>query len=387
MSNRAACASGLLCEACSVTASDLRQHSSWQTMQKLGQSESRANATFNVQIAVRIGLETGPTATWPWTELKRLVLPIVCIDARHAKAVLRMQINNAVAIRRRKIFGMMACLASARSKSPWPGVAAVILMLAAVPAAIAADCGNDAAGFHAWLARFKLTAAAQDISPATISSALAGVSYDPTVIRLDRSQRSFKLSFKKFYAYRIDRALIRHGQSLMRTHHATLERIEKRFGVPAPVIIAIWGLETNYGADSSGKFSVLRSLATLAYDCRRSEFFTGHLLDALRIVQRGDLTPAQLRGGWAGEIGHTQFLPSGYYKYAIDFDGDGHRDLERSIPDMLASTANFLKGHGWKAGQGWGPGSANYAVIKDWNKSEVYQRTIAVMASKLAERP
>ncbi len=103
--------------------------------------------------------------------------------------------------------------------------------------------------------------------------------------------------------------------------------------------------------------------------------------------QRGDLTPAQMRGGWAGELGHTQFLPSGYYKYAVDFDGDGRRDLERSVPDMLASTANFLKGHGWRAGQGWEPGSANYAVIKDWNRAEVYQRTIAVMASKLREGP
>jgi lytic murein transglycosylase len=173
----------------------------------------------------------------------------------------------------------------------------------------------------------------------------------------------------------------------MRTHQATLARIEQRFGVPGPILIAIWGLETNYGADSSGKYSILRSLATLAYDCRRSEFFTGHLLDALRIVQRGDLTLAQLRGGWAGEIGHTQFLPSGYYKYAVDFDGDGRRDLEHSVADMLASTANFLKGHGWQAGQSFEPGSANYDVLKDWNRAEVYQRTIAAMASKLGGAP
>ena len=264
---------------------------------------------------------------------------------------------------------------------------AAVLMLAAMPAAALADCGNDAAGFNAWLTRLKARAAAQGISPAAISSALAGVTYDPTVIRLDRSQRSFKLSFEEFYARRVGSALIRRGQALMRTHRATLDRIEERFGVPAPILIAIWGLETNYGADSSGKYSVVRSLATLAYDCRRSDFFTAHLLDALRIVQRGDLTPAQMRGGWAGELGHTQFLPSGYYKYAVDFDGDGRRDLERSVPDMLASTANFLKGHGWRAGQGWEPGTANYAVIKDWNKAEVYQRTIAVMASKLREGP
>jgi lytic murein transglycosylase len=172
----------------------------------------------------------------------------------------------------------------------------------------------------------------------------------------------------------------------MRAHKATLDRVEKRFGVPAPVLIAIWGLETNYGADTSGKYSILRSVATLAYDCRRSPFFTAHLMDALRIVQRGDMTPEELRGGWAGEIGQTQFLPSGYVKYAVDFDGDGRRDLVRSVPDILASTANFLKGHGWQAGQSWEPGTPNYAVIKDWNRAEVYQRTISVMAVKLHEQ-
>jgi lytic murein transglycosylase len=259
-------------------------------------------------------------------------------------------------------------------------------MLGWLPAAALADCGNDGVAFASWLERFKAKAAAAGIPRATIESALAEVSYDRTVVRLDRSQRSFKLSFEAFYARRVGGALIRRGQGLMRAHGATLDRVEKRFGVPAPVLIAIWGLETNYGADTAGKFSILSSLATLAYDCRRSEFFTAHLLDALRLVQRGDMTPEQLRGGWAGEIGQTQFLPSGYVKYAIDFDGDGRRDLVHSVPDILASTANFLKGHGWQAGQSWEPGTANYAVIKDWNRAEVYQRTISVMATKLREQ-
>jgi lytic murein transglycosylase len=257
-------------------------------------------------------------------------------------------------------------------------------LTAPLAAAGAAECGHDPRGFDAWLGHFKNRAAAQGISRTAIAAGLAGVTYDPSVIRLDRSQRSFKLSFEEFYARRVGAALLRRGQSLMRTHRSTLDRIETRFGVPGPILIAIWGLETNYGADSSGKYSIIRSLATLAYDCRRSEFFTGHLLDALRIIERGDLTPAQMRGGWAGEIGHTQFLPSGYFKYAVDFDGDGRRDLEHSVPDMLASTANFLAGHGWRAGQGWQPGSANYMVLKEWNKAEVYQRTIAVMANRLA---
>ncbi len=161
------------------------------------------------------------------------------------------------------------------------------------------------------------------------------------------------------------------------------DRIEKRFGVPAPIIVAIWGLETSYGA-LGNKMSIVRSLATLAYDCRRSAFFRNELVSALKIVQRGDMSPTQLRGGWAGEIGQTQFLASAYYKFAVDFDGDGRRDLIRSIPDSLASTANFLRSYGWQSGQSWHPGSTNYNVIQQWNKAQVYVRTIAVMADKLA---
>ena len=130
----------------------------------------------------------------------------------------------------------------------------------------------------------------------------------------------------------------------------------------------------------------MRSLATLAYDCRRSEFFRNELMSALKIINRGDMSAGQLRGGWAGEIGPMQFLPSSYYKYAVDFDGDGRKDLARSVPDMLASAANYLKAYGWRAGQGWGAGSANYAVLREWNKAEVYVRTISVMADRLAGR-
>jgi lytic murein transglycosylase len=264
--------------------------------------------------------------------------------------------------------------------------AAISALFIILPAtAIAQDCGNSGAGFDAWLERFRSKAAAQGISQGALSSALSGVSYDPTVVRLDRSQRSFKLSFEQFYARRVGSSLIRRGQGLMRTHAGTLERVQKRFGVPPEIIIAIWGLETNYGSDTSGRYSIIRSLATLAYDCRRSPFFTGQLLDAVRIVQKGDMSPSQMRGGWAGEIGQTQFLPTPYVKYAVDFDGDGRRDLVRSVPDILASTASFLKGHGWQAGGSWEPGSANYGVIKDWNRAEVYQRTISVMATRLRE--
>lgn len=250
----------------------------------------------------------------------------------------------------------------------------------------AAACGNTASGFQAWLGGFKQRAAARGISGATIERALAGVSYDSKVIRLDRNQHSFKLSFSEFYRRRVDGAMIAKGRRLMQTHASTLNAIEKRYGVPGAVIVAIWGLETAYGAQRGQGMSIVRSLATLAFDCRRSAFFEKELLAALQIIDRGDMSSSELRGGWAGEIGQTQFLPDAYVKYAVDFDGDGRRDLIHSKADVLASTANFLKAHGWQRGQPWGEGSANYAVIRDWNRAEVYVKTISVMASKLDGR-
>ena len=252
--------------------------------------------------------------------------------------------------------------------------------------AMAQACGNTGGGFDAWLNGFKSRASSQGIPAATTASALAGMSYDQSVINLDRGQRSFKLSFEQFYARRVPSSLISRGQGLMASNAALLKSIEAKYGVPGAVLISIWGLETNYGRGAQGGKSIVRSLATLAYDCRRAAFFENELVNALRIIQRGDINTAGMRGGWAGEIGPMQFLPSSYMKYAVDFDVNGRRDLMNSVPDMLASTANFLKGHGWKAGQPWGPGTANYSAIREWNKAEVYQRTISVMSTKLAGR-
>lgn len=260
-----------------------------------------------------------------------------------------------------------------------------LLSLSASFSVQAADCGRNGVGFSDWLGRFKSYAASQGVSRRTLNSALSGVSYHRRVVGLDRNQRSFKLSFKRFYARRVNNAMIAKGRRLMKRYGSTLSRIEKRFGVPGPVVIAIWGLETGYGRDS-GKFDIVRSLATLAYDCRRSAFFRKELVAALKIIDRGDMSRGQLRGGWAGEIGQTQFLASSYYNYAVDFDGNGRRDLIRSVPDLLASTANYLRAKGWNRGQGWGPGSSNYGVIRQWNRASVYVKTIAVMADKLAGR-
>ena len=152
---------------------------------------------------------------------------------------------------------------------------------------------------------------------------------------------------------------------------------------PGAVIVAIWGLETDFGADN-GHYSTIRSLATLAYDCRRPDKFRSELIAALQIVERGDMTPAEMRGAWAGEIGQTQFLPSSYLKFAVDYTGNGRRDLIHAVPDALASTANYLKGYGWQRGQPWGEGTANFQVLLQWNSSQVYTKTVAYFAQQLA---
>jgi lytic murein transglycosylase len=246
--------------------------------------------------------------------------------------------------------------------------------------AVAASC-DDPSGFPAWLETAKREAAAQGISARGIA-ALDGVTYDPAVVSRDRRQGVFRQSFEEFSGRMVPPRLAR-GMEMMKKYAALLSRIEQQFGVPGAVIVAIWGLETDNGA-YLGNFSTLRALATLAYDCRRPERFRPELFDALRIVARGDMSPSEMRGAWAGEIGQTQFMPSSYLKFAVDYDGNGRRDLVRSVPDVLASTANYLKGYGWRRGEPWNAGSHNFEVLLQWNKSQVYSKTIAYFATRLA---
>jgi lytic murein transglycosylase len=260
-------------------------------------------------------------------------------------------------------------------------VSAVLMMPAA--SALTAPCGTGS--FQAWLDDFKNDAAAKGISQSAIASALSGVTLDQAVLSRDRSQRVFNQSFEEFSGRMVPPRLAR-GANLMKQYGSVLGRIEQSYGVPGEVLVAIWGLETDFGVNI-GKFSTIRSLATLAYDCRRSETFRAELMDALRIVERGDLSPQEMRGAWAGEIGQTQFMPSSYIKFAVDFDANGRRDLLRSAPDVLASTANYLASYGWQRGKDWESGSANLAVLQQWNKSEVYARTIAYFASQLSHAP
>jgi lytic murein transglycosylase len=259
--------------------------------------------------------------------------------------------------------------------------AALWLVAAVAPAMTQSTtpCGGD---FGAWLEGVKKEAAAQSISDRTIQAALAGVTYDPTIIARDHAQGVFHQSFEQFSGRMVPPRLAR-GQKLLKQYALVFARIEQQYGVPGPVIVAIWGLETDFGANS-GKFPTIRSLATLAYDCRRPDKFRGEVLAALRIVERGDMSPTDMRGAWAGEIGQTQFLPSSYLKYAVDYDGNGRRDLIHSVPDVLASTANYLKGYGWARGQPWGEGTANFQVLLQWNASQVYTKTVAYFAQELA---
>src|ERR1051326_1377396 len=258
-------------------------------------------------------------------------------------------------------------------------VLAIACILAA-PAHAAVPCGG---GFEAWLESFRREAAAAGITQRGLA-ALTGVTYDEKVIARDRQQGVFRQTFEQFSARMISPDRMRVGARKLKQFAGTFERIEQRFGVPGAVITAIWGLETDYGVNQ-GNFSTIRALASLAFDCRRSEKFQVELMDALRIVERGDLAPAEMRGAWAGEIGQTQFLPSSYLKFAVDFDGNGKRDLIRSVPDVLASTANYLQAHGWQRDASWEPGSANFATLREWNKSEVYSKTVAEFARRLEQ--
>lgn len=257
-------------------------------------------------------------------------------------------------------------------------LAGTVLMTAAP--AVAAQC-NAKGGFPAFVTEFKKEAAGKGISPRGLA-ALDGVTVDPTVLSLDKHQGVFRQSFEQFSARMISRDRLTKGGKLMQQYAPQLKRIEDKYGVPGPVIVAIWGLETDYGVNQ-GKLNVVRSVATLAYDCRRTDKFQAELTDALRIIDRGDMASADMRGDWAGEIGQTQFLPSSYAKYAVSFDGRGKPNLVRNAPDVLASTANYLKNHGWRRGQGWGPGEPNFDAIKEWNAAEVYAKTIALFADKL----
>jgi lytic murein transglycosylase len=248
----------------------------------------------------------------------------------------------------------------------------------------AAQCSGD---FNVFLSAMARDAQAAGVSRSVIDQAFAGVAIDQGVLAFDRRQRGMfhTKSFEEYARTRVIPARINRAKRLMQTHAQLLSRVEQRFGVPRELLMAIWTMESDNGTGDMGKLPVIRTLATLAHDCRRSELFQTELIAALKILQRGDLPLRDLIGAYAGEIGQTQFLPSSYIKYGVDFDGNGHVDLRHSVPDVLASTANLLKVNGWRAGAPFGEGTENFQVMREWNRSEVYRKTLVLFSERLRE--
>ncbi|QTP61126.1 lytic murein transglycosylase [Billgrantia antri] len=207
--------------------------------------------------------------------------------------------------------------------------------------------------FQTWLRDFRRQARSEGIGEATLARALDGVRYRPRVIELDRSQPEFVRPIWQYLDSAVSQTRISQGRARLDEHRETARRMEQRYGVPAEVVVAIWGIESNYGGNF-GDFSTLEALATLAFDGRRRDFARGELLAALRILEAGDISPERMIGSWAGAMGHTQFIPSSFESYAVDGDGDGRRDIWGSIPDVMASTANYLARAGWQPGLPWG---------------------------------
>lgn len=263
-------------------------------------------------------------------------------------------------------------------------VAFLGIFLAAATPAFAARCGGD---FNSFISNVSADAQAAGVSAGVVSAAFSGIGQDGSVLAFDRRQRyTFNKTFEQYVSTRVGPGRINGGRAMLSRHAALLSKIEQQFGVPRQILVAIWGLESDFGKGDMGKLPVIRTLATLAHDCRRSELFQGELLAALKIIQRGDLPQRDLIGAYAGEIGQTQFLPSSYIKYGVDFDGDGRVDLRHSVADVLASTANLLHTNGFKMGQPYGEGSANFEAMREWNRAVIYRKTIGYFADQLVGR-
>src|SRR5579883_3333960 len=268
--------------------------------------------------------------------------------ARHRRAKRRCSSNGYARVFERLRAGMTA---SGRIMHRLLALAALLVGACIAVAAQAAPC-RTGGPYDKWLADFEREAMADGISQRTIAATAPYLTYDQHIVNIDRGQRVFTQTFLEFSGRMAAAYRIQKGKALIKANAPTFARIEQQYGVPAPVIVSFWGLESDFGANM-GHYHTLSAIASLAYDCRRSDRFRAQLLDALRLIDRGDLTPEEMIGSWAGELGQTQMMPSEYYRYGVDFDGDGKRNLIASVPDVLASTANYLRGLGWRRGEPW----------------------------------
>ena len=247
------------------------------------------------------------------------------------------------------------------------------------PALHAAPCGNTSAGFEAWKSDFAKEARRAGVKKAGLAE-LAGAQYATKTIAADRNQKSFRYSLDKFMEIRGSATIIAQGRKRKARNPEFYAALERIYGVPAGVLIAIHGMETGFGS-FMGDSRVVSAITTLAYDCRRSAFFIPHAIGALKLVDQGAITGSTL-GARHGELGHTQFLPGNALTYGVDATGDGMVDFY-NLTDALASTANFLRAKGWRSGRGYQPGEPNFSVIQQWNAATVYQQSIAIMAAEI----
>lgn len=232
--------------------------------------------------------------------------------------------------------------------------------------------GAQDVDFNTWLAVFERDAAAAGISQATLDSALAGLQPIDRVIELDRKQPEFTQTFWGYLDKSVTAERIERARRLLAKNRNLLDRVYARYGVQPRFLVAFWGLESNFG-EHTGGYSVIGALATLAYDARRSDFFRAQLLDALKIIDEGSIAPADMQGSWAGAMGQLQFIPSTFVSYAVDYDGDGRRDIWRSLPDVFASAANFLGSVGWQGDETWGR-EVRLPADFDWDSASLKVR-------------
>ena len=259
-------------------------------------------------------------------------------------------------------------------------------------------------GYDTWVASFRARAVRQGISETTLDAGFRGAGYLPGVIKRDRNQTEFKRSLEDYLSIATSDERVMKGRAALQRERATLSAIESQYGVDAEIVTAIWGLESFYGA-RRGNVPVISATSTLAYDGRRGAFFEKQLLAALRILQNGDISPRGMTGSWAGAMGHTQFIPTSYQAFAVDFTGDGRRDIWSDDPsDALASTAAYLARNGWTRGRGWGrevpagtsgrvlqpqPGgprfavNSNFQVVKRYNNSDAYAIGVGHLADRI----
>lgn len=257
-------------------------------------------------------------------------------------------------------------------------VAAMTIASFASPLA-AATCGNTSAGFNAWKAEFAKVARRAGVKSAGLQ-ALASAQYASRTIAADRNQKSFRYSLEKFMQIRGSATIVAQGRKRLARNPEFYAALERKYGVPAGVLIAIHGMETAFG-NFMGDSQVVSAIVTLTYDCRRSAFFEPHAIGALKLVDQGAITSATL-GAKHGELGHTQFLPGNALQFGVDWDRDGQVNFYNQA-DALASTARYLQKRGWKRGKGYQEGEPNFRVLKEWNAATVYQQSLAIMGRQI----